>query len=120
MERLEFIVEIEGWKSLYRARYTGDKEKLLAFTALVEGTTQMKLGAFFPEMKKAVSEQDVSKLEDFVKEINKLAKRVVKAGGIGKDFKKFAEQWAVRELLQAAGLKISPEKREIKAALKKI
>ena len=120
MERLEFIVDIEGWKSFYRTKFSGDKEKLFAFTSLVEGTCQMKLGALFPKMKEVVETLDEKEFEPVLKEVNKLAKRVVKAGEVSKDFKKFALMWATKEILMKSGLKLCPEKREIKSTLKKI
>ncbi len=120
MERLEFAVDIEGWKTFYRTKFLGEKEKLFAFTSLIEGTCQFKLGVLFPEMKKAVEKLDEKEFEPILKEINKLAKRVVKTQELSKDAKKYALMWAIKEILMASGLKIAPEKRALKSTLKKI
>ncbi len=117
MERAEFIVEADGWKTFYRMRYDGKREKLLAFSSLVEGTTHKKVGDLFPELKPSV---DVRAFESLAKEVSKLAKKVVKGAGVSKDYSKFAEMWAAREILAAAGLKLVPESRDLKKILKKI
>lgn len=117
MERVEFTVEADGWKTFYKMKYDGKKEKLIAFSSLVEGTTHKKVGDLFPELKQGV---DVKGLEPLAKEVTKLAKKMVKQAGIDKDYAPFAEMWAARELLTAAGLKLVPEGNKLKSILKRI
>ena len=117
MERAEFTVEADGWKTFYKMRYDGKKDKLLAFSSLVEGTIQKKIGDVFPEL---MPKADTTALEPLVKEVSKLAKKVVKDAGIDKDYKQFAEMWVAHELLMQAGLLLVPEKKKLKSILKRI
>ena len=101
-------------------KYDGEKERLLAFAALVEGTIQEKIGDLFPEMKSALPDFDPASFEPAIKEVNKLARKAVKEAGLKGDAKKFATMWAVREVLMNAGLGIAPEKKKLRGILKKI
>jgi|GEM_PF-3467091 len=118
MESASFIVETSDWKSLFKMRYDGKKEKLMAFGSLVEGTVHYKIGDLFPELKKSVEPR--AEIEEKAKELASLARKAVKAAGIEKDYKKFAGMWVIAEALQASGVKIFPEKKELKSILKKI
>ena len=120
MDRAEFIVESEGWKNFYRMSYDGDRRRLLSFSSLVEGTIQEKLGALFPELDAEVRNLDLTSLEPFIKEVTSKSKKIAKLAGLDKKYKGFAEMWVAREILMSAGLKIVPEKKELRGILKKI
>lgn len=120
MERAEFIVETGPWKNFYKMSYNGDRSRMLAFSSLVEGTIQEKLGVLFPELEAEVKNTNLSTLEPFVNELTTKSKKIAKLAGLDKKYKGFAEMWVARELMMAAGLKIVPEKKELRKILKKI
>lgn len=120
MECAEFVVKSEEWTNFYRMSYDGDRRRLLAFSSLVEGTIQEKLGVLFPELDAEVKNIDLTSLEPFVKEITSKSKKIAKLAGLDKKYKGFAEMWVARELLMAAGLNIVPEKKKLRGILKKI
>ena len=59
-------------------------------------------------------------LEEFVKELKSAAKKVVKSAEIEKDYRQFAEMWATAALLNRLGLKVAPDRKEVKKVVKKI
>lgn len=114
MERAEFIVDAEGWKTFYRMKYKGEPKELLAFSALVNGTVQEKVENLFPEMMEELPDLK-EELEPLVKKVTKHAKKVAKKTGLKKDYRKFARMWAAREILQEAGLELVPNTKGSKA-----
>ncbi|MBR9680372.1 MAG: hypothetical protein GOU98_00940 [Candidatus Altiarchaeota archaeon] len=119
METASFIVETSDWKSLFKMRYDGNTEKLLAFGALVEGTIHYKMGDLFPNLKKEV-ESLTPEIEDVVKQFASIARKAIKNAEISKDYRGFAKLWVVAELLNKSGLQIFPEKKELRKILKRI
>ncbi|MBR9690046.1 MAG: hypothetical protein GOV01_04075 [Candidatus Altiarchaeota archaeon] len=117
METASFSVNTEDWKTVYKMKYDGNKEKMLAFASLIEGTIQTKIGFMFPEMK---VEPLGEEFEPLIKELTKRAKKVVKTAEISKNYKPFAVMWAVSEMLTQSGLKIFPEKKDLRKILKRI
>jgi hypothetical protein len=120
MDRMEFIVETPEWKSLYRSLYKGSREQLLAFTAIAEGTIHEKLPDLFPEVASALKGLKVAEASPALKEIASAARKVIKESGVKTELNKFLEMWVLREILDASGLKVCPDKTEVRGAMKKI
>jgi hypothetical protein len=122
MERAEFIVDADGWKTFYRMKYDGSPERLLAFSALVAGTVHQKVGDLYPDMAEAVGGVEAEQFKEAAKAVAKLARKAAKEAGVGKDYQKFAEMWAACTILEEAGLKLVPDTKghKSKKILKKI